>query len=304
MYFSYYNGEKRQIQAFFCKSFLFCIWNYEKYGIYYRHNADLWCNGSTSDSGSLCWGSNPYRSAIFLSYSVSNPLQKASNCLENKFSCRCFFFLLCSFLPCKNGITHFSEVDVALLRLVGLAPLRRILTGLPFFCPIPWLIPAKSKQLPGKHIFLPLLFLFALFIFAVQKWDYSLFLRVALWNRSQVRSWRKKIGRAMRNFLPVQVRHIFSLSRKYKFWLDAGSCCCRKNQRTFQLRVSPRVRAPWGCERAVRMRANFCPVRAKAEQWKLRGASGGRAKAVKRSGKGVLWRRPPHEADGAYLKRN
>ena len=237
MYFSYYNGEKRQIQAFFCKSFLFCIWNYEKYGIYYRHNADLWCNGSTSDSGSLCWGSNPYRSAIFLSCFVSNPLQKASNCLENKF----------------------------------------------------------SRQL---------LFLFALFIFAVQKWDYSLFLRVALWNRSQVRSWRKKIGRAMRNFLPVQVRHIFSLSRKYKFWLDAGSCCCRKNQRTFQLRVSPRVRAPWGCERAVRMRANFCPVRAKAEQWKLRGASGGRAKAVKRSGKGVLWRRPPHEADGAYLKRN
>ena len=103
MYFSYYNGEKRQIQAFFCKSFLFCIWNYEKYGIYYRHNADLWCNGSTSDSGSLCWGSNPYRSAIFLLNTAADCqriLHNITNCIyENKFSPCCLLILLFDNVP-------------------------------------------------------------------------------------------------------------------------------------------------------------------------------------------------------------
>ena len=30
-----------------------------------------WCNGSTSDSGSFCWGSNPYGAAIF--FACKNP---------------------------------------------------------------------------------------------------------------------------------------------------------------------------------------------------------------------------------------
>lgn len=27
-----------------------------------RKMSDLWCNGSTTDSGSVSWGSNPYKS--------------------------------------------------------------------------------------------------------------------------------------------------------------------------------------------------------------------------------------------------
>ena len=42
-----------------------------------------WCNGSTSDSGSFCWGSNPYGAAIFFA------LKKAKNTKSQDFSSLC-----------------------------------------------------------------------------------------------------------------------------------------------------------------------------------------------------------------------
>ena len=48
-------------------SFWTCFFQKRSYcnGIVQTMDAVLWCNGSTSDSGSLCWGSNPYRTTIF-----------------------------------------------------------------------------------------------------------------------------------------------------------------------------------------------------------------------------------------------
>ena len=103
------------------------------------HNADLWCNGSTSDSGSLCRGSNPCRSAIFFAIKTDTFViheKKSNSGSENKIFIRSFSFWFCSFFAMqKMWITHYWEVAVAFAPARSGCALRRILAGLPFFLP-------------------------------------------------------------------------------------------------------------------------------------------------------------------------
>ena len=117
--------------------------------VYYTLYADLWCNGSTSDSGSLCRGSNPCRSAIFFVFFtamfVSNPCKKQILTSANEV-CPSGFFLFahCFSLRQKQdysligGCRRFaparSGFALCLSSIARSATEDRILAGLPFFC--------------------------------------------------------------------------------------------------------------------------------------------------------------------------
>ena len=150
------------------------------------HNADLWCNGSTSDSGSLCRGSNPCRSAIFFVFFtamfVSNPCKKQILTSANKVCPSGFFlFARCFSLRQKQDYSRsggcLARLDLrsAMLTHVGALRLRRILAGLSFFCGKRAASRCRTAPLSQFDRFAPSgVFLFARCFSLRQKQDYSL----------------------------------------------------------------------------------------------------------------------------------